>query len=334
MEFFSRVWSEILAFCQAHIREPFKHIGVLDVIDLLVLALVLFEIYRFARTRRAGRVLVGLLAVIVASLLVTLLELPALTYIVRLCASAAFFCIVLIFQPEIREALERLGNGRMLAPRGDSLPKKQLPAARQITEETVDAVFKMAETKTGALIVFEGLTKLGEYAEVGKLVDARVTSHLLQTIFFDKSPLHDGALVIRDMKIWKAGCVLPSTQSDMDFGTMGTRHRAAVGVTEVSDALVVVVSEQSGVVSVAQEGKMIRNLDPEALTDILLTYLAGSLYIRLKKQQAKAARAASELAEKTAQVVAEIRHTDEMRHSEAQELQESNEGEEEPDSKD
>ncbi len=331
MEFLSRVWKDILAFCQVHIVEPIKQITLLDVIDILVLALVLFEIYRFARTRRAGRVLIGLLAVIVASMLVTFLELPALSYIVRLCASAAFFCIVLIFQPEIREALERIGNGRGLSPRSDALPQKQLPAARQVVDETVDAVFKMSETKTGALIVFEGLTKLGEYAEVGKLVDARVTSHLLQTIFFDKSPLHDGALVIRDMKIWKAGCVLPSTQSDMDFGTMGTRHRAAVGVTEVSDALVVVVSEQSGTVSVAQDGKMIRNLDPETLTDILLTYLAGSLYIRLKKQQAKAARAAKELAEKTAQVVAEIRHTE---TSDAQDALETSEDEAEPDSKD
>ncbi len=331
MEFLSKVWSEILAFCQAYIIEPIKQITVLDVIDILVLALVLFEIYRFARTRRAGRVLIGLLAVIVASMLVTFLELPALSYIVRLCASAAFFCIVLIFQPEIREALERIGNGRLLAPRSDSLPKKQLPMARVLAEETVDAVFKMSETKTGALIVFEGLTKLGEYAEVGKIVDARVTSHLLQTIFYDKSPLHDGALVIRDMRIWKAGCVLPSTQSDMDFGTMGTRHRAAVGVTEVSDALVVVVSEQSGTVSVAQDGKMIRNLDPETLTDILLTYIAGAHYIRLKKQQAKAARAATELAEKTAQVVAEIRHTE---VADVQDVPETHEDVQEPDSKD
>ena len=119
-------------------------------------------------------------------------------------------------------------------------------------------------------------------------MDARVTSHLLQNIFYDKAPLHDGAVIIRDMRIYAASCVLPSTASDMDFGSMGTRHRAAVGVSEVSDALVVVVSEQTGIVSVAQDGKLLRGVDRKTLTDILMTYLAGNRYLRTKRLEERA----------------------------------------------
>ena len=126
-------------------------------------------------------------------------------------------------------------------------------------------------------------TKLGDYIQTGKIIDARVTSHLLQNIFYDKAPLHDGALVIRDMRIWAASCVLPSSNGELDFGSMGTRHRAAVGVTEVSDALVVIVSEETGIVSLAQDGKLLRNVDRETLYDVLMTYFAGRLYLRTKR---------------------------------------------------
>ena len=146
-----------------------------------------------------------------------------------------------------------------------------------------DAVFKMSETRTGALIVVEGLTKLGDHIQTGKIIDARVTSHLLQNIFYDKAPLHDGALVIRNMRIWAASCVLPSSSGKLDFGSMGTRHRAAVGVTEVSDALVIIVSEETGVVSLAEDGKLLRNVDRETLYDVLMTYFAGRLYLRKKR---------------------------------------------------
>lgn len=280
---FAQLWDRIVNFLQHYVAKPFLGIGARDVVDILLLAALLFVLYRYARTRRAGRVLVGLAVVVVLGALVSLTKLTALGYLVRLFASAFAFCFVLIFQPEIRTGLEKIGNSRLAAPLSDTLPRRQYPAARQVTAETVDAVCRMSNTCTGALIVFEGLTKLGNYTESGKLVDARVTSHLLQNIFYDKAPLHDGAVIIRDMRIYAASCVLPSTASDMDFGSMGTRHRAAVGVTEVSDALVVVVSEQTGIVSVAQDGKLLRGVDRKTLTDILMTYLAGNRYLRTKR---------------------------------------------------
>ena len=283
MNFWSDIWARICSFFMRYVAEPIVNMNARDIIDVLLLALVLYELFRFAQNRRAGRVTIGLLVIIFAMMMVQFLGLPALTYISQLFGAAVFFCIVVIYQPEIRDALERIGNSTFLNPRSDTLPRKHLPLAKSASEEITDAVFAMAEKRVGALIVMEGLTKLGDYIQTGKIVDARVTSHLLQTIFFDKAPLHDGAVVIRDMRIWAASCVLPSSNGELDFGNMGTRHRAAVGVTEVSDALVIIVSEETGAVSLAQDGKLLRHVDEETLYDVLMTYFAGRLYLRTKR---------------------------------------------------
>ncbi len=295
MEAIVALWNQFLAFFREHVLRSFQEIRIIDVLDILILAAFLYYVYTFSKTRRAGRVLLGLIVVIALSLAAVALELPALTYIIKLFASSAFFCFVLIFQPEIRDALERIGNSKPVNPTGDTLPKRRLAAARNVAEETVDAVFQMSSDYTGALIVFEGMTPVGDFAESGKPLDAMVTSSLLQNIFYDKAPLHDGALIIRNMRVWRASCVLPTTHSAINFENMGTRHRAAVGLSEVSDALVIVVSEESGIVSVAQDGKLIRNVDRSTLMDILMTYMAGSLYLRLKRQDAKATEAAKKL---------------------------------------
>ena len=282
MDVFVEMWEQICAFFLLNVLEPIVHIGWRDVVDIVVLAFLLYELFRFAKNRRAGRVMIGLCFVIFICIVINLLALPSLSYISGLFAAAAFFCIVVIFQPEIRDALERIGNSNLLKPGSDSLPRKHYPLAKKTAEEIVDAVYHMSEKKTGALIVFEGLTKLGDYVQTGKIVDARVTSDLIQNIFYDKAPLHDGSVVIRDMRIWAASCVLPSANGNINFGRMGTRHRAAVGVTEVSDALALIVSEETGVVSVAQDGKLLRDVDRETLYDVLMTYLAGRLYLRKK----------------------------------------------------
>ena len=284
MDLIMKIWDRICALSIQYIVEPIMHMGIKDAIDILVLAVVFYQLYRFVRNRRAGRVLVGLCAVVLISLLVSFFKLTALTYVVRLFAASAFFCVIVIFQPEIRDALEHLGNLTLFNPGSNSLSRKKMNLAKEVADETVDAVAIMSESHTGALIVFEGLTKLGDYMQMGTVVDARVSSKTLQNIFYDKAPLHDGALIIRDMRIHSASCVLPSsTRKKIDFGSMGTRHRAAVGVTEVSDALVVVVSEQTGIVSVAQDGKLLREVDSKTLRDILMTYMAGNAYLRAKR---------------------------------------------------
>ncbi len=273
----------VLDWLKQYVAKPFTNIGWRDIVDILLLATLLYTVYRFVRNRRAGRVMIGLLVVVLVGIVVRFLQLEALTYITMLFAAAAFFCVIVIFQPEIRDGLERIGNATVLNPGSDTLPRKHYALAKSVADEVVDAVTKMAETKTGALIIFEGLTGLRDYTKTGKIVDARVTSHLIRNIFYDKAPLHDGAVIIRDMRIWAASCVLPSTKGTLDFGAMGTRHRAAVGVTEVSDALALMVSEETGTVSVAQDGKLLRGVDPETLRDILMTYLAGRLYLHRKR---------------------------------------------------
>ena len=289
MEFLMKFWDCIVSFVTRYVVSPFVQIGPKDVVDILLLAFILFAVYRFFRERRAARVLLGLVFLVAVSAIVVAVDLPALSYIVRLFAAASFFCAVVIFQPEFRDALESLGNIKFLNPFSQTVSRRRLASAKQVVDETVDAVFKMADKKVGALIVFEGLTKLGDYIGAGQIIDAQVSSKLLRNIFYGHSPLHDGAMIIRDMRIYAASCVLPSsTRNGIDFGLMGTRHRAAVGVTEMSDALVVVVSEQTGIVSVAQDGKLLRELDKKTLTDILMTYIAGNTYLRQKRADMKA----------------------------------------------
>lgn len=289
MELLNRFCDRVRELVQTYIVSPIRQMRIIDAVDILLLAFVLYLLYAYFRRRRAARVFAGLAVVVVFSLLVTLFKLPTLTYIVRLFAGAAFFGIIVIFQPEIRDALEKLGNAPVFHPGKGLLTRRQYQMASDVTAETVDAVMKMSESCTGALIVFEGLTGLGESLEVGKYIDAKVTSSLLQNLFYDKAPLHDGAVIIRSMRIHSASCVLPSAHGKMNFGTMGTRHRAAVGISEVSDALVVVVSEETGIVSVAEDGKLVRRVDREELTDLLMTYLAGRSYLRRKKAERRAA---------------------------------------------
>lgn len=277
------VGEQVGSWFMQYVAQPFLRIGVWDVIDILLLAVLIYQVYRFVRTRRAARVMIGLLVVVLLSVVLRFLNVPTLNYIITLFSASAFFCVVVIFQPELRDALERLGNCTFLNPGSDTLPKKHYWLAKSVADEVVDATYALSESKTGALIIFEGLTKLGDYMHSGKIIDARVTSHLLQNIFYDKAPLHDGALIVRNMRLWAASCVLPSTKGKLDFGSMGTRHRAAVGVTEVSDALALIVSEETGTVSVAQDGKLLRGVDRETLRDILMTYLAGRLYLRVKR---------------------------------------------------
>ena len=277
------IWEKICAWFMQYVADPIIHTDWRDAVDILVLTVLLYQVYRFVRNRRAGRVMVGLVFVVLISIVLRFFELEAFTYISSLIAASAFFCVIVIFQPEIRDALENIGNLTILKPGSNTIPKKQYWLAKSVADEVVDATFKMAETQTGALIIFEGITKLGDYMHSGKLVDARVTSHLLQNIFYDKAPLHDGAVIIRKMRIYAASCVLPSTTGALDFGSMGTRHRAAVGVTEVSDSLALIVSEETGFVSVAQDGRLLRAVDRETLRDILMTYLAGKAYLRVKR---------------------------------------------------
>lgn len=284
MRFFTDFAQHLSSVFRVSVLEPFLNMDIRDVLDILLLTAALFVFQRFYQKRRAGRVFLGMAVLVVIGTLAVVLELPALTYLSRLVADCAVFCMIVIFSPEIRDGLEALGNTTMLNPGSNTLPVKKYSLARRVAEESADAVFAMAAEKTGALIIYEGLTGLGDYTKSGKLLDATLSSPLLQNLFFENAPLHDGAVVVRDFRIYAAGCVLPSSKGKISFGTMGMRHRAAVGVTEVSDALAVVVSEQTGTVSVANTGRLLRGIDREDLVEILMIFLAGNAYLTKRKR--------------------------------------------------
>ena len=256
---------------QGFIDYIFKYlqlVRVTDIIDILVVAIIVYYIIRIANETRARNLLRGIAIIFVAFFVSRWLNLTALNYIIGATVQIGAFAIVVIFQPELRNLLERMGRiklGRIIDFTGES--------ETEDIELTVNSVAKaagsLAKTRTGALIVLERETKLGEYLSTGTHLDANVSSGLLENIFVPNTPLHDGAVIIRGGKIITAGCVLPLTSNPNLSRELGTRHRAALGLSEATDAVIVVVSEETGKISVAQEGSLTRNLSEESLKRLL-----------------------------------------------------------------
>jgi len=233
-----------------------------NIIDILIVAYFLYKIILWVKETRAWSLFKGIVLVLSISSLSFLFGLTTIQWIVRHTTGAGILAMIIIFQPELRKALEQLGKGQLNLPFGDSA------IAKGISESTVDelmkAVYAMARLKTGALIIVERDVKLGDLEQTGVLVDANVSASLLLNIFEDKTPLHDGAVIIRNNRIAAASCILPLTSSEIGK-ELGTRHRAAVGASEVSDAFAITVSEESGKVSLASGGRLYRDMSPEEL---------------------------------------------------------------------
>jgi diadenylate cyclase len=233
----------------------------------------MFWIIRFVRGRRAGKLLLGVGVVLLLLLVSDLLDMRALNFIISSVVSVGLIAIVIVFQPELRSALEKVGGlsdnfkGKVV---GD-----EAAAMREAIGEISVAVEDLSKSKTGALIVFERNTRLGDIIRTGTIIDAHTTSFLLGNIFFNKAPLHDGAVVIRNGRIYAAGCFLPLSVNNDIVKELGTRHRAAIGMSENSDALVLVVSEETGSVSVALDGVLDHNISRVKLESYLTTNLLG-----------------------------------------------------------
>lgn len=251
-----------------------------DFLDILVLSVIFFGVYHFLRDRRASNLLSGILVLLIAWALANALDMQALAFLLRAVFSVGILAIIVIFQPEIRTALEKVGDRpwRGLRSLGES---KDVDA----TETLIDAVCSACSafskpdptTKeyTGALIVIERTTKLGDILESGVRLDAELSSTLFQGIFYKGAPMHDGAAVIRDGRLAAAACTLPLT-TDPEIGQdLGTRHRAAIGMSEVSDAVIVVVSEETGTVSMAYNGGLTREYSIGGLKKALEEKLIG-----------------------------------------------------------
>ena len=234
-----------------------------SIVDVLLVALIFYGILRLFQGTQAVSLLRGILVVaLVATIAAS--RLTAFNWLVRAMLPMILVAIPVIFQPELRRALERLGRTGMIIGRTG-----RENVAQQVIFETVIAVESLAHERTGALIVMEGETGLEEYIETGERVDAKVSARLLTTIFFPGTPLHDGAVIVRGDQIVAAGCVLPLTARTLADSSLGTRHRAAAGITEQNDALAIVVSEETGIISVARNGRIVRRLDGQRLRRVI-----------------------------------------------------------------
>ena len=249
------------------ITEIFASLQPSTILDILVVAYIVYKILGFIRDSRAQQLVKGLLVLGVAYAAADFLQLHLLLWILKGAWTVGIIAIIIIFQPELRRGLERMGRGGLLNGHIGKLDKGN---AKRVTDEFVEAIDMFSETRTGALIVIEREVSLGDIAETGTIVDAEVSAEMLGNIFYKGAPLHDGAVIIRDGRIFAAGCVLPLTASLELSKDLGTRHRAAIGITENSDAVTLIVSEENGVISVARGGRLKRFLDTKELEKLLL----------------------------------------------------------------
>lgn len=228
----------------------------LDILDILVIAFIIYKAIGFLLETKAGRLVKGIVILFVIYVLATGLELATLQWLLTKVMGSAIIAVVVIFQPELRRILETVGNTKFSHNR---FFDNDDTAVAESIDKIGKAVGFMSEKKIGALIVFERRNQLGEIVNTGTVLDAVASVSFVNNIFFPKSPLHDGALIVREGRLLAAGCILPLTQSENVHSDLGTRHRAAIGMSENSDAVVLVVSEETGIISIAVDGKITRN---------------------------------------------------------------------------
>lgn len=276
---FDRLFSG--GFSGEYFLTPLQFFGWRDLLDIILLASLFFAVFRYVSDRRAGRLLWGVGLLVGVYAVSEILDIYALRYLFGNFFGYGMIVLVVIFQPELRAMVERVGSVsfRGLKTIGTEVRSRSAlsPAA---LDELVLAVKHMSFAKTGAIIVLERSIKVSEYAESGTVLNSEISARLLQTIFYNMTPLHDGAVIIRDGRIFAAGCNLPLTQNTEPIKDLGTRHRAAVGASEDTDAIVIVVSEQTGIISLAVKGELLRNF-----TSVSLRRTLGELLGMQRTQQ-------------------------------------------------
>jgi len=246
-----------------------------DYLDILLVAYAVYSLLPLIRTPNTMRIARAVLAVLAIAWLTGEMNLHTVNYILNQILAVGILAVIILFQPELRRMLDRLGNVRLRSILGLTQASQDLDP---IISQTVAACEVMSREKVGALIVFTREARLEEYFKTGTQIDGQVSEQLIRNIFFVKAPLHDGAMIIRDGRIAAAGCVLPLSDSNRLSADLGTRHRAGVGMSEVSDAVVVIVSEETGTISVAVGGMLKRHLAPQTLARLLSNELrAGEI---------------------------------------------------------
>lgn len=266
------MWNNISGFFNK-VLSVFSTFRFVDFLDIVVVAVIIYLCVRIIRETRAMQLAKGIVFIALVYFVVNLLNMEAATAIFKTIFNNIILIVVILFAPEIRNILEQIGKGtarknfKTIVHPGVAV---ELAGIQDCIESTIQACSDLSDTRTGALIVFENETLLGNVIDSGTLLNAKPSKALIKNVFYPKTPLHDGAMVIRNGKILAAGCILPLTKKQLNT-RFGTRHRAAVGLTEESDALVVVVSEETGSISVARNGVLTSDISDGELRDILMS---------------------------------------------------------------
>lgn len=244
-------WNQIV-YAISSMRFPY------DFIDILVISYIIYKAIGFLRETRAGQLVKGIIILLLIYMVADWFNLVSIQWLFSKLANSVLIVVCVIFQPELRRSLERVGRTKFGKSQNFG---EDTDSLSRCIDDVSKAVAQMQKEKTGALIVFERTTQLGEIINTGTIIDAASSVSMINNIFFPKSPLHDGALIVRDGKLYAAGCILPLTQREDISSKLGTRHRAAIGMTENSDAIVLVVSEETGTISIASNGQMVRDFN-------------------------------------------------------------------------
>lgn len=238
-----------------------RTVGFWDVVDILIVAVILYKVYEMLQDTRAITLVKGLIVLMIVTLVSSLLELHVISWLLQKTVTLLFVALPIVFQPELRRALERLGQGRFLG-----LDQYlDVEEANSLTNEIDKAVFNMADKKIGALLVIEKNVGINEIIDTGIKIEGLITTEFLMNVFIPNTPLHDGAAVIRGKRLVAAGCYLPLTENRSLSSELGTRHRAGIGLSEQCDAVIIIVSEETGVVSVAENGRIERYMTHDSL---------------------------------------------------------------------
>lgn len=268
MEFITAFFDSVYAFWNQLIF-AIKNISIFDILDILIIAFIIYKAIEFLRDTRAGQLVKGIALLFFAFILAAAFNLASLQWLLSRVIDYAIIIIAIIFQPELRRLLEKVGRSNI-----NFIGKQQsYDEERERVVNCIDSVCKavtvMSDKRIGALIVFERKTMLSDIAATGTVLNAEASYELIGNIFFPKSPLHDGALIIRDGQVCAAGCILPLTSNNNLNSQLGTRHRAAIGMSENSDAVVLVVSEETGSISIAMNGRIARDYNSVTLKEEL-----------------------------------------------------------------
>ena len=257
-EIYEQIWGIVLTFRTT--------VRIWDVIDILIMTIIVYRVLSFMQKTSASSVIKGLLLLLAVAWLSNFFNMNILSYLLRQVLQMGIILIVVLFQPEIRKMFERMGTTRL----GNIFRRKgKQENIEAVLRHIIAACYEMSKTETGAIIVLERKVGLNDYAVTGVNIDADASSELIQNIFFTNSPLHDGALIIREDRILAASCMLPLSNNYSLSKDLGMRHRAGVGLTERSDAVVLIVSEETGALSIAIEGMLKRNLDKATFEKLL-----------------------------------------------------------------